>query len=88
MDSSALLFASASKYFFAFWHDWVPMNTAKSLPLAWMRGMNPRLDSSNSRRSVMATSVGHFMATSPWSVLNVLTGSPSTLPPPSTPRCG
>src|SRR5947207_3327674 len=48
--------------------------------------MKPRLDSSNSRRSEMAISVGHFMAIEPSSVGKVWTGRPSTLPPPSTPR--
>ena len=62
------------------------MNTAKSRFLLCKSGRKPRLDSSNSRRSEMAISVGHFMATSPSSVGKVCTGSPSTLPPPSTPR--
>src|SRR3954453_18749343 len=62
------------------------MNTAKSRPLLCSSGRKPRLDSSNSRRSEMAISVGHFMAMSPSSVGKVWTGRPSTLPPPSTPR--
>src|SRR5207244_3086761 len=66
--------------------DWSPMNTAKSRFLLCKSGRRPRLDSSYSRRSEMAISVGHFMATSPSSVGKVCTGSPSTLPPPSTPR--
>src|SRR5690348_8808129 len=48
--------------------------------------MKPFLASSASRRSVIAISVGHFMSTPPSSVGNVCTGSPSTAPPPSTPR--
>ena len=33
-DSSALALAAGSKYVFGFWHDWAPMNTAKSRVLA------------------------------------------------------
>ena len=54
--------------------------------LQWTSGMKPRSESSFSRRSVMAISVGHFSATSPSSVLKVCAGRPATRPPPSTPR--
>src|SRR6516225_9255681 len=48
--------------------------------------MKPRSENSFSRRSVIATSVGHLSATSPSSVRKVCVGNPSTKPPPSTPR--
>src|SRR5437588_5082447 len=86
VDSSALELARGSKYCFGFWHDCAHMKTAKSRFLLCNSGKKPRFDSSNSRRSEMAISVGHFMATSPSSVGKVWTGKPSTLPPPSTPR--
>ena len=82
----ALAVASGSSYSNGFCSDCAPMNAAKSLFLRWTSGMKPFFASSASRRSEMAISVGHFMATSPSSVGNVWTGSPSTLPPPSTPR--
>src|SRR5262245_27012917 len=85
-DRAALAVAPSRSYLTGFCVDWAPMKAAKSLPLQWMSGRKPRSDSSFSRRSVMPISVGHFMATSPSSVGNVCTGSPSTLPPPSTPR--
>src|SRR5438094_7144292 len=86
VERMALAFAPGRSYLTAFWQLVADMNAAKSRPLQWMSDRNPSFSSSCSRRSVMAISVGHFMATCPSSVGNVWTGSPSTLPPPSTPR--
>jgi hypothetical protein len=62
------------------------MKAAMSEFLRWSSGISPRSASSFSRRSSMAISVGHFMATPPSSVGKVWTGRLVTAPPDSTPR--
>src|SRR5438046_7899538 len=66
--------------------DWTLKNAAFAVPLQCTKGTNPWSAISFSRRSVMGVSLGHFIATSPSSVLKECTGSPSTSPPLSTPR--
>src|SRR5437762_11923757 len=82
----ALAVAASVWYFFGFWVDCTLKNAAFAVPLQCTRGANPRSASSFSRRSVIGVSVGHFIATSPESVLNEWTGRPSTSPPLSTLR--
>ena len=62
------------------------MKVAWSVFLRCTSGMKPDLESSASRRSEMAISVGHLASTPPSSVGKVAVGSPSTVPPDSTPR--
>src|SRR6185436_445271 len=62
------------------------MKAAKSLFLRCTIDRKPFLDSSASRRSEMAISVGHFMSTPPSSVGKVWVGRPVTAPPDSMPR--
>ena len=62
--------------------DWALKNAAESAPLQWTSGTNPRSDSSFSRRSVMAISVGLFSATSPSSVRKVWKAAPRPGRPP------
>src|SRR4051812_48615560 len=85
-DSTALALAASFAYFLAFCADWAPKNAAYEVFLQCTSEMKPRSDSSFSRRSVIASSVGHLSATSPSSVLKVWVGRFSTRPPPSTPR--
>jgi hypothetical protein len=62
------------------------MKAAKSEFFLWISGMKPFFASSASRRSLIAISVGHFIATPPSSVGKVKAGRPSTAPPLSMPR--
>src|SRR4051794_6593865 len=82
----ALAVAASLSDTLGFCADWTLKKAAFGGPLQCTRGAKPRSASSFSRRSVMGTSVGHFMATSPESVRKLCTGSPSTRPPLSTPR--
>src|SRR5215207_10217518 len=85
-EMRALAVAAGVSYTFGFWALWTLKNAALGVPLQCTSGAKPRSASSFSRRSVIGTSVGHFMAISPESVRKLWTGSPSTRPPPSTPR--
>ena len=57
------------------------MKAALSVFLRWMIEMRPAFDSSASRRSVIAISVGHFRSTPPSSVGKVWVGRLITSPP-------
>src|SRR5450830_2177918 len=85
-DSTALALAASVLYLRLFCADCAPKKAAYDVFLQCTSEMKPRSDSSFSRRSVIATSAGHFSATSPSSVLKVWVGRLSTRPPPSTPR--
>src|SRR3954464_11580004 len=85
-DSSALALAASLAYLRAFCADCAPKKAAYEVFLQCTSEMKPRSESSFSRRSVIASSVGHLSATSPSSVLKVWVGRFSTKPPPSTPR--
>src|SRR5438067_13164045 len=85
-DSSALALAASFEYLRAFCADCAPKKAAYEVFLQCTSEMKPRSDNSFSRRSVIASSVGHFNAISPSSVLKVWVGRFSTRPPPSTPR--
>src|SRR5712691_8711222 len=85
-EMRAFAVAASVWYFFGFCEDCTLKNAAFAVPLQCTSGTNPRSASSFSRRSEIGVSVGHFMATSPDSVLKLCTGRPSTSPPLSTPR--
>src|SRR5215216_1522092 len=85
-EMRALAVAESLWYCLGSCADCTLKNAALSVFFWWTSGTKPRSASSFSRRSVMGTSVGHFMATSPESVLKLCTGRPSTSPPLSTPR--
>ena len=85
-EMRAFAVAESVWYFFGFCVDCTLKNAAFAVPLQCTSGTNPWSASSFSRRSVIGVSLGHFIATSPSSVLKECTGSPSTSPPLSTPR--
>src|ERR1044071_4185803 len=78
--------ASALSYFFGRYSDWAPMKAALSVFLRWISGIRPDFESSASRLSLMAISVGHFRSMPPSSVGKVWVGRFSTSPPDWTPR--
>lgn len=84
--NAALAVASGSSYSSGLFKDCALMNAAMSEFLRCTSGISPILSSSAERRSVIATSVGHFMSTPPSSVGKVCVGRPSTAPPDSMPR--
>ncbi len=78
--------ASGSSYSWGFCSDWPLMKAAKSEFLRWIIDRKPFFESSASRRSEMAISVGHFMSTPPSSDGKLCVGRFSTAPPDSMPR--
>lgn len=62
------------------------MKAALSVCCRWIRPIRPALDNSPARRSVIDTSVGHFMSLAPSPVSNRCVGRSRTSPPDCTPR--